>query len=212
MAEALRYKTLRGAGQDEFIIQKSRFIGCGTPVADEAEALAFLSAIRAQYKDANHHCYAYIVGKNEGIMRYNDDGEPGGTAGMPILGVMRARGVVDCAVVVVRYFGGVLLGAGGLTRAYTQGAVAALDAAGIVAMHRSHRYLAEVPYPLWDRVSHALAAAPCRIEQQEFTDRVTLTLLTRQPDAEALLALLAQITDGRTETLLEEELYAGWEA
>ena len=122
MMETSAYKTLRAPGQDEFIVQKSRFIGCGSPVADEASALVFLAGIRARYKDASHHCYAYIVGRNAGIMRYSDDGEPGGTAGMPILGVMRARGLVDCAVVVVRYFGGVLLGAGGLTRAYAQGA------------------------------------------------------------------------------------------
>jgi putative IMPACT (imprinted ancient) family translation regulator len=144
-------------------------------------------------------------------MRYSDDGEPGGTAGMPILGVMRARGVVDCAVVVTRYFGGVLLGAGGLTRAYAHGAALALDAAGVATMHRSHRYLAEIPFPLWDRTAHALAGAPCRIEERAFTDRVTLTLLTRQADAAALLTLLARVTDGRAETLLAEELYAGWE-
>ncbi|MCL2544320.1 MAG: YigZ family protein [Clostridia bacterium] len=209
--EASAYKTLRAPGQDEFIEKKSRFIGCGSPVADEAAALAFLAQIRAQYKDANHHCYAYIVGRNAGIMRYNDDGEPGGTAGLPIMGVMRVRGVVDCAVAVVRYFGGVLLGAGGLTRAYSKGAAAALDAARVVVMRRTHRYLAEVPYPLWDRTAHALGTFPCVIEGQEFTDRVTLTLRVREADAPGLLALLARVTDGRAETLLEEEFYDGWE-
>lgn len=211
MAEAPSYKTLRTLGEEAFIIQKSRFIGCASPVADEAGALAFLSQIRAQYKDASHHCYAYIIGQNAGVMRYSDDGEPGGTAGMPILGVMRARGVVDCAVVVVRYFGGILLGAGGLTRAYSQGAVVALSAAHVVEMHRSQRYLAEIAYPLWDRVSYALRDAACIVEEQEFTDRVTITLLVRQADAPALLTLLAQVTDGRAETLLLEELYVGWD-
>jgi putative IMPACT (imprinted ancient) family translation regulator len=88
----------------------------------------------------------------------------------------------------------------------------ALNAAGIVAMHKSHRYLAEIEYPLWDRTAHALMSSPCIIEDQEFTDRVTLTLLVREADAAQLLALLAQITDGRAETLLEEELYFGWKA
>jgi len=209
--EASAYKTLRAPGQEEFVEKKSRFIGCGSPAADEASALAFLAETRARYKDANHHCYAYIIGRNAGIMRYSDDGEPGGTAGMPILSVMRARSVVDCALVVVRYFGGVLLGAGGLTRAYSKGAALALDAAHVVVMRRTHRYLAEIPYPLWDRTAHALSTFPCVIERQEFTDRVTLTLRVREADAPGLLALLARITDGRAETLLEEVFYDGWE-
>lgn len=209
--ETSAYKTLRAPGQEMFVEKKSRFIGCGSPAADEASALAFLAEIRARYKDANHHCYAYIVGRNAGIMRYSDDGEPGGTAGMPILGVMRARGLVDCALVVARYFGGVLLGAGGLTRAYAKGATVALDAAGVVVMRHTHRYLAEIPYPLWDRTAHALGAFPCVIEAQDFTDRVTLTLRVREADATELLALLARVTDGRAESLLEEEFYDGWE-
>jgi uncharacterized YigZ family protein len=211
MADVSVYKTLGVAGEDEFVVQKSRFIGCGAPAADEDAALAFLASVRARYADASHHCYAYIIGLNEGVTRYSDDGEPGGTAGMPILGTMRARGVVNCAVVVVRYFGGVLLGAGGLVRAYRQGAGAALGAAGVVEMHRTRRYLTEVPYPQWDHTARALAAAPCALEDVTFTDRVAFALLVREADAGALLALLARVTDGRAETLLEETFYRGWE-
>ena len=105
------YKTLLQEANDEYIVNKSRFIGSAAPVETPEQALAFLDKIRQQYKDATHNCYAYIIGKNAGIMRYSDDGEPGG---MPIIEVMKARGVVDCAVVVTRYFGGILLGAGGL--------------------------------------------------------------------------------------------------
>ena len=111
------YKTLLRDAQDEFIVNKSRFIGHGRPCETEEEALAFLAEMRAKYKDATHNCYAYIIGPNMGVMRYSDDGEPGGTAGMPIIEVMKARGVTNAAVVVTRYFGGVLLGAGGLVRA-----------------------------------------------------------------------------------------------
>ena len=117
------YKTLLRDAQEEFIVNKSRFIGHGRPCEREEAALAFLSEMRAKYKDATHNCYAYIIGPNMGVMRYSDDGEPGGTAGMPIIEVMKARGVTNCAVVVTRYFGGVLLGAGGLVRAYSQGAL-----------------------------------------------------------------------------------------
>ena len=108
------------------------------------EALAFLEAVRARHRDATHHCYAYIIGRNAGIMRYSDDGEPSGTAGMPIIEVMKARGVVDCAVVVTRYFGGILLGAGGLVRAYSHTCALALDAARVCQMHPTERWLFEV--------------------------------------------------------------------
>ena len=129
MSAQLSYKTLRAENSAEFVINKSRFIGYGCPCETEEEALAFLARIRQKHKDATHNCYAYIIGLNSGIMRYSDDGEPGGTAGMPIIEVMKARGVVNCAVVVTRYFGSILLGAGGLVRAYAQGSKAALDAA-----------------------------------------------------------------------------------
>ena len=136
MSAQLSYKTLRAENSAEFVINKSRFIGYGCPCETEEEALAFLARIRQKHKDATHNCYAYIIGLNSGIMRYSDDGEPGGTAGMPIIEVMKARGVVNCAVVVTRYFGGILLGAGGLVRAYAQGSKAALDAAGVVVMEK----------------------------------------------------------------------------
>ncbi|MFQ9448390.1 MAG: IMPACT family protein [Christensenellales bacterium] len=137
MPAQLSYKTLREENSAEFIINKSRFIGYGCPCETEEEALAFLARIRQKHKDATHNCYAYIIGLNSGIMRYSDDGEPGGTAGMPIIEVMKARGVVNCAVVVTRYFGGILLGAGGLVRAYAQGSKTALDAAGVVVMEKA---------------------------------------------------------------------------
>ena len=121
------YRTLRQSASDEFIINKSRFIGYAAPCETEAEALAFLQSIRTKHKDATHNCYAYIIGQNAGIMRYSDDGEPGGTAGLPMMEVLKHQGVVNCCCVVTRYFGGVLLGAGGLVRAYTQGAVVALE-------------------------------------------------------------------------------------
>ena len=147
------YKTLLRAASDEFVVNKSRFIGHGCPCETEEAALAFLAGIRARHKDATHNCYAYIVGANMGIMRYSDDGEPGGTAGMPIIEVMKARGVTNCAVVVTRYFGGILLGAGGLVRAYSQGAAAALNACGVGVMHPTARYLLEVPYPMLGRLN-----------------------------------------------------------
>ena len=128
------YITVRSEASDEIVIQKSRFIGYAAPCETEDEALAFLRKIRDRHRDARHCCYAYVIGINAGIMRYSDDGEPGGTAGMPMMDILKSEKAVNCCVVVVRYFGGILLGTGGLVRAYTQGCKTALQAAGLVRM------------------------------------------------------------------------------
>ena len=127
------YRTLRQFASDEFIINKSRFIGYAAPCETEAEALAFLQSIRTKHKDATHNCYAYIIGQNAGIMRYSDDGEPGGTAGKPIMDVLTGRELTNVLCVVTRYFGGILLGAGGLVRAYSKSAADAVTKAGVVS-------------------------------------------------------------------------------
>lgn len=210
MAAQLSYRTLRAENAAEFIINKSRFIGYGCPCETEEEALAFLARIRQKHKDASHNCYAYIIGLNAGIMRYSDDGEPGGTAGMPIIEVMKARGVVNCAVVVTRYFGGILLGAGGLVRAYAQGSKAALDAAGVVVMEKSARYMVEVDYSTWQRLEYFLRSAPVILLQSEFGSSVVCTLMVRMRDAEHLLAEITRVTDGSAEILPDDELYYPW--
>ena len=113
------YLTVSGNSCEEMLISKSRFIGYAAPCENEVDALDFLRRIREEHKSATHHCYAYIIGENSGIMRYSDDGEPGGTAGLPIMDVMRTKSIVNCCIVVVRYFGGVLLGTGGLVDLWT---------------------------------------------------------------------------------------------
>ena len=206
------YKTLLKEAHDEVIINKSRFIGYAAPVKTVEEALAFLDRIRTKHKDATHNCYAYIIGQNAGIMRYSDDGEPGGTAGMPIIEVMKARGVVDCAVVVTRYFGGVLLGAGGLVRAYSHGCAIALNAAQVCEMHPTELWMFEVAYPLWDKVQHAMKTMPVQLVGSEFATAVTFTLLVREKDAEQVLADLTRVTDGKLDYLLEDESYEAWDS
>lgn len=205
------YKTLLADACEEYIIQKSRFIGHAAPVTTVEAALAFLDRARQAHREANHNCYAYIIGQNAGIMRYSDDGEPGGTAGMPILEVMKARGVVDAAVVVTRYFGGTLLGAGGLVRAYSHTCALALDAAKVCEMVPSQRWLFEVEYPLWDRVQYAFKGLPVRLESTEFTATVNFCLLCREADTQALINELIRVTDGHIERLMTEEMYAAWE-
>ena len=207
---AASYKTLMKRGCDEFIVNKSRFIGYGAPAETEEEALAFLAEIRKKHADATHNCYAYIIGRNMGVMRYSDDGEPGGTAGMPIIEVMKNRGVVNACVVVTRYFGGVLLGAGGLVRAYTQGAVTAIDAYGIGVMHPTARYMMDVPYPMLSRVEYFLKSAPVIVEDKDFSDVITLTLLVKCADEDKLLSDLTQLSEGRLEPMRFDETYMAW--
>ena len=204
------YRTLSGEGAREFTINKSRFIGYGAPCRTEEEALSFLARIRAKHKDATHNCYAYVIGKNAGIMRYSDDGEPGGTAGLPIMQVIRTRGIVDCAVVVTRYFGGVLLGAGGLVRAYTEGCKSALEASGIVFMQKTVRMLAEVDYSTWQRLQYMLLRAACIIENTEYAAAVVTTLLVPAALESSFVSQVNQISDGRAALLREGELYYPW--
>ena len=204
------YKTLIRAAEDSFIINKSRFIGYGRPCETEEEALDFLAEIRLRHRDATHNCYAYIIGPNMGVMRYSDDGEPGGTAGMPIIEVMKARGVTNCAVVVTRYFGGVRLGAGGLVRAYSQGAAAAINACGVGVMHPTARYLMEIPYPMLNRMDFFLKSEPVIVEDKAYTDVITYTLIVRCRDEEGFLARVTDLSEGRVEPLRAEELYLPW--
>ena len=204
------YKTLKQAANDEFIVNKSRFIGYASPCETEEEALAFLKSIREKHKDATHNCYAYVIGQNAGIMRYNDDGEPGGTAGMPMMEVLKARGVVNCCVVVTRYFGGILLGAGGLVRAYSHGCAIALNAAQVVRMEESQKILLDVPYPLWDRVNHALKSLPQITEETNFGASVEATLLIRKKDVDFVTQKLTALTDAKAEWLELDELHYPW--
>ena len=204
------YKTLIEKNEDSFIINKSRFIGHGCPCETEEEALAFLASVRADHKDATHNCYAYIIGANMGVMRYSDDGEPGGTAGMPIIEVMKARGVTNCCVVVTRYFGGVLLGAGGLVRAYSQGAAAAINACGVGVMHPTARYLMEIPYPMLNRMDYFLKGEPVIVEDKAYTDVITYTLILKFADEKGFLARLTNMSEGRIEPLRAEEMMLAW--
>jgi uncharacterized YigZ family protein len=204
------YRTLFKRAQDEFIVNKSRFIGHACPCETEEDALAFLSETRAAHKDASHNCYAYIIGANMGIMRYSDDGEPGGTAGLPIIEVMKARAVTNCALVVTRYFGGVLLGAGGLVRAYSKGAAAAIDAAGVGEMHPTARYLMDVKYPLLGRIERYLASAPAVVEDKTFADVVTLTLIVKNMDEDALVRELIDVAEGDLVPVRFEEFFHPW--
>lgn len=205
------YLTLAASGRDETVIQKSRFIGYAFPCASEEEALACLREIREEHRSATHHCYAYLIGENAGITRYSDNGEPAGTAGLPILDVLKSRNLVYCCCVVVRYFGGTLLGTGGLVRAYTQSAQSAVRKAGPALMEWTHNLLCEVPYGAWDKVRYAAERLPVRIRDIEYGAAVSFHLLVRERDMESSVADLSEASGRTLETLPESESYMPWE-
>ena len=206
----ISYKTVKQEASDEFIMNKSRFIGYACPCETEEEALAFLKKIRDRHRDATHNCYAYVIGKNAGIMRYSDDGEPGGTAGLPIMEVIKNREIVNCCVVVTRYFGGILLGAGGLVRAYTKGCIVALDAARISVMEKSCRLIFDIPYSLWDKMRHALQNLPVITECTNFSTSVEAEILIREKDTEQVCSFLTALSGGKASYLTADELFYPW--
>ena len=149
MAELIPYRTVKAPSRIELLINKSRFIGQCYPVSSEAEALETLAALKKQYWDATHNCYAYSIGEKGAVARFSDDGEPGGTAGMPMMEALRGAGVTNVLCVVTRYFGGILLGTGGLVRAYSKACAEAIRSAGVVRMVPSDLVAFEVPYAQW---------------------------------------------------------------
>lgn len=204
------YKTLKGRGESEIVIDRSRFICFTAPTPTEEDALALLEEVKQRFPDARHRCYAYTVGLNHSVQRYSDAGEPHGTAGLPILGVLQKQELTDVCAVVIRYFGGILLGKGGLVRAYTQATVLSVENAGVVTMVPTCKFLAEVDYPLYERVCRLLEGETCRIEDREFSDRVLLTVACPQKETGALQDKLTQLTNGTAEFLPTWEGYDGW--
>ena len=189
------YKTLMKRASDSFIVNKSRFIGHGAPVESEEEALGFLAEMRREYQDASHNCYAYILRENNAA-RHSDDGEPGGTAGVPIYEVLRKEGLTDVCCVVTRYFGGVLLGAGGLVRAYTKGAKDAVDAAQIKCMAEAVKLAVTVDYGLYGRLAQVFADFDARVEDERFADNVRIVLHIRAENSQKLTDKLVDVCNG----------------
>lgn len=205
------YITVRKEASDEVVIMKSRFIGYAAPCETEEDALAFLRRIKEKHRDARHHCYAYVIGLNAGVMRYSDDGEPGGTAGLPMMDVLKNAGAVNCCVVVVRYFGGVLLGTGGLVRAYTLGCKIALEAAGLVRMELSDVLRCRISYPLWNSVQYAVQKLPVQLGDTVYAEDVAFVLIVRKKDSEATVLQLRNLSDGKMTCEPVSEEYKAWD-
>ena len=179
-------------GEDEFIEKNSRFIGRLWPVETEDQALEKIQQMKQQHYDATHNCWAYII--RDGAVRFSDDGEPGGTAGMPMLQVLQREGLFNVVCVVTRYFGGILLGAGGLVRAYTKGAKIAVDAAG-KSMKRVWTVLyGPCPYNFYERVKLEVAAFDGIIRQTDFGSEVELEILLPEAQTQPFLDTLTDMS------------------
>ena len=200
------YTTLGGYGTYSYEEKKSVFIGECTPIKSENEALSFINNIKKKYSDARHHVYAYILRENS-IMRYSDDHEPQGTAGMPVLDSMRKRGIADAVVVVTRYFGGTLLGTGGLVRAYTEAAAGAVSEAGVITYTTYTKCTVEVSYSDYQKIQSALAEAEFRTEETDYRENVTIFGRVLAPKSAALFCAISEQTGGRAICTAIEDVY-----
>ncbi len=201
----MEYKTIAAPCEAKFIEKKSEFIGYLCPVQTEEQATAFIEQIRAMHRKATHNCYAYILRENNAA-RHSDDGEPGGTAGVPIYEVLRKEGLTDVCCVVTRYFGGIMLGAGGLVRAYTKGAKDAVDAARIKCMAAAEQLVVTVDYGLYGRLAQVFLDHDARVENEEFADNVKITLCIREESAEKLREKLIDTCNGSVSIEVAQKL------
>lgn len=190
------YRTVRTYASEEFTERKSRFIGHIAPVSTEAEAQEWISRISTEQKAANHNVFAYIL-REGNLSRCSDNGEPQGTAGVPVLDVLQKEHLTDVCVVVTRYFGGILLGTGGLVRAYSHAAKLAVDAAGIAEMAACTEVTVECDYSFYGKLSYLLPDFSVRTENSDFGERVTLGLLLREDRLEEFTKSLTELSNGQ---------------
>lgn len=191
----MNYFTISANAKASFIEKRSEFIGYIAPVKTNDEAVAFINSVKAEHRKAKHNVYAYIL-REDNISRYSDDGEPQGTAGVPVLDVLQKRGLTDVCVVVTRYFGGILLGGGGLVRAYSHAASLACDEAHIMNMCLCHRLKITADYGLYGKISYLLPNFDTITVNSDFGSDVTLEILVLSEKLEALKNELTEATNG----------------
>jgi uncharacterized YigZ family protein len=196
------YITVRGCAEASFIEKKSEFIGQICHVENADEAVEFIAQIRAKHRKARHNVYAYVT-RDGNTTRYSDDGEPQGTGGTPVLDVLLKEGITDVCVVVTRYFGGILLGGGGLVRAYSHACKIAVDAAEKMIMCLCSRFTVGCDYSLYGRLSYVLPEFSAKTVDETFADEVKLTVLVKSELADKFREKLTDISNGTV--MLEEE-------
>lgn len=192
----IEYKTVEKESFNEFTEKKSRFIGYVCPVKTQAEATEFISKIKSKHWDATHNVSAYVLRENN-IQRSSDDGEPSGTAGVPVLDVLLKEKLVDVCVVVTRYFGGILLGAGGLIRAYSHGSKIAVESGNIITMSLCKVFTVSVDYSFYERLNILLSSVKANIENTEFADNVKVTFSIKAELKDFLQSRLTEQSNGK---------------
>ncbi len=200
------YLTVLKKAEYECVINKSRFISVTANISSKEEAEEILAKERQRFPDATHHCWAYILDQSGTGTKFSDDGEPSGTAGMPILEVMRKQGLSYCITVVTRYFGGILLGAGGLVRAYTNSTVGSIKNAGTARMEPCEIYGICIPYTFYEKVQRALSAnKSIMVTDTDFGSCVTINCCNRETDTKSIQAEIFNLCNGNA-TFTEPEL------
>lgn len=191
------YTTIAGEGQAEYEDRKSVFIGHAMPVKSEEDAVRYIKNIRHKYSDARHNVHAFMIG-NGTVSRSNDDGEPSGSAGVPVLEVIRKSGITDVCIVVTRYFGGILLGTGGLVRAYSAAAKAAIENAGVVTYEQYTVMRLNCGYSEYQKISNELARVGAIIDSTDFDAAVTVVFAVKSGVADGICNVIRELSVGKT--------------
>ncbi len=202
----MNYFTIAEVAKTSFVEKKSEFIGCMAPVRTNEQAVNFIESVRANNRKARHNVYAYIL-RDDNISRYSDDGEPHGTAGMPVLEVLRKKNLTDVCIVVTRYFGGILLGGGGLIRAYSHSASITCDSAKIMNMCLCHRLVIRTDYNLYGKINYILPDFKTIVVNSDFGGEVVLEILVLSELLEPLKKKLCEITNGSADVTDMGESY-----
>ncbi len=202
-----QYKAVYNGGEAEIIEKKSRFIATVKSVKTEEEAIEFIEGLKKKYWNATHNCFAYVIGERYQIQRFSDDGEPGGTAGKPMLDVLLGEEIHDTAVVVTRYFGGTLLGTGGLVRAYQSSTKAGLKASTVITKKHGYKVSVQTDYTGLGKIQYILGQKGISILNSEYTDKVVLEVLLPEADVKKVMAEITEGTNGQAVMEIQEECY-----
>lgn len=202
-----QYKIIERGGTDEIEEKKSRFIAHVAPASTEEEALAFIESKKKQFWDARHNCYAYVLGEQAQTVRFSDDGEPGGTAGRPILEVLIGSGIRNLVVVVTRYFGGTLLGTGGLVRAYTKAAQAGLAASEVRTMCYGYEMTVVTDYNGIGKIQYLLGQRGIPMGESDYAEQVTIRIKIPYEDKDAVVHEITEATAAKAEITVSEAIY-----
>jgi uncharacterized YigZ family protein len=202
-----QYLTVAGRGDHEIVIEKSRFISHIARVETEDAAQAFIQEIKKKHKDATHNCSAYMIGEQNQIQKALDDGEPSGTAGVPILEVLKKKELKDTAVVVTRYFGGIKLGAGGLIRAYSKATSEGINATGVVIRKLMRVISTTVDYTWLGKLENELRSSIYQIKEIQYLDQVNILVYVEETQKETYTAWITELTNGQGHITEEEMIY-----